>query len=297
MGASGDLAGGRNDGPDTDGGPSSHVGMTRTGEPFVPGEPCLLSDVKDRQFLLTLDVGATFQFDKGVVSHDLLIGLPEGSTLRSSKGAFLVALRPRLADHVLMMKRGAAVMYPKDAGALITWADIAPGCVVVEAGTGSGALTIALSRAVGSEGRVISVERRPDHLEHAQKLIRSFLGDLPSNIDFRTGNVEDVLSTCTPDRIVLDVPEPWQVVPIAARVLVGGGGFACYVPNVPQIQQVRDALWQEKAFTGTETFEVLMRTWAIDDRSVRPDHRMVGHTGFLTVSRRRLPLHDKRPDS
>jgi tRNA (adenine57-N1/adenine58-N1)-methyltransferase len=271
--------------------------MTRTGEPFAPGDPCLLSDTRDRQFLITLAEKATFQFDKGTVPHDDIIGRGEGATLRSSKGASVVAMRPRLADHVLRMKRGAAVMYPKDTGALITWADIAPGCVVVEAGTGSGALTIALSRAVGDEGRIISVERRADHLSHAKKLIESFLGEIPSNIDFHVGDVGDVLSTCTPDRVVLDVPEPWEVVPVAARVLAGGGGFACYLPNVPQVQRVREALSHEKAFTGTETFEILMRTWTIDDRSVRPDHRMIGHTGFLTVSRRRLPLQRRSSDS
>lgn len=271
--------------------------MTRTGEPFAPGDACLLSDTRDRHFLITLAEKATFQFDKGTVPHEDIIGLDEGSTLRSSKGASLVAMRPRLADHVLRMKRGAAVMYPKDTGALITWADIAPGCVVVEAGTGSGALTIALSRAVGAEGRIISVERRADHLNHAEKLIRSFLGEIPSNIEFHVGEVEDVLSTRAPDRVVLDVPEPWHVAPVAARVLVGGGGFACYLPNITQVQRVREALSHEKVFTGTETFEVLMRTWAIDDRSVRPDHRMIGHTGFLTVSRRRLHLQRERSDA
>ena len=266
--------------------------MTRTGDPFVPGDACMISDSKDRQYLITLEEGSTFQSDKGTVSHDDIIGIAEGSTLRSSKGASLVVMRPRLADHVLRMKRGAAVMYPKDTGALVTWADIAPGCVVVEAGTGSGALTIALSRAVGLQGRVISVERRADHLTHARRLIESFTGEIPSNIEFHVGDVEDILTTCTPDRIVLDVPEPWKVVPVAAQVLVGGGGFACYIPNVPQVQQVREALWHEKVFTGTETFEVMMRTWSIDDRSVRPDHRMIGHTGFLTVTRLRLPAQN-----
>jgi tRNA (adenine57-N1/adenine58-N1)-methyltransferase len=271
--------------------------MNRTGDPFTPGDACLLSDVRDRQFLITLEDGSTFQFDKGTLSHDDIIGVAEGSTLRSSKGIALVAMRPRLVDHVLRMKRGAAVMYPKDSGALVTWADIAPGCVVVEAGTGSGALTIALSRAVGVEGSVISVERRDDHLRHAKKLIESFLGEIPSNIEFHVGEVEDVLSSAAPDRVILDIPEPWKVVPAVAEALVGGGSFACYLPNIPQVQQVRDALWNEKAFAGTDTFEVMMRDWVIDDRSVRPDHRMVGHTGFLTVTRRRLPVQSERPNS
>lgn len=263
--------------------------MTRTGDAFVEGEACLLSDVKNRQFLITLDEKMTFQFDKGTLPHAEIIGIDEGATVRTSKGTTLVVMRPRLADHVLLMKRGAAVMYPKDAGALITWADIAPGCVVLEAGTGSGALTIALSRAVGTHGRVISVDRREDHLVHATRLVESFLGSLPPNVEFVLGDVEEVLGARSPDRVVLDMPEPWNVVGIAADALPGGGGFACYVPNVPQVQRVRDALWDSRAYTSTETFEVMMRGWTIDDRSVRPDHRMIGHTGFLTVSRRRLP--------
>jgi len=291
------MAGGGHDGPHPDGRPSPHTWMTSTGDAFRAGESCLLSDVRDRQFLLTLQEHATFQFDKGSVPHDSIIGLQEGSTLRSSTGVALVVMRPRLVDHVLRMKRGAAVMYPKDTGALIAWADIAPGCVVVEAGTGSGALTIALSRAVGPTGRIISVERREDHLSHARKLITSFVGEVPANIDLVIGEVEEVLEATEPDRIVLDLPEPWHAVPIAAQVLPGGGGFACYLPNIPQVQQVREALWDSKSFTGTETFEIMMRTWAIDNRSVRPDHRMVGHTGFLTVSRRRLPAQPERPSS
>ncbi len=262
--------------------------MTRTGDDFVQGEACLLSDTKDREYLLTLDASKTFQFDKGTVPHTEIIGIPEGSTIRSSRGAPLVAMRPRLADHVLRMKRGAAVMYPKDAGALITWADIAPGCVVVEAGTGSGALTLALSRAVGREGRVISVERREDHARHARNLIESFVRAVPDNVDLRIGEVEDVLAGVKPDRIVLDIPEPWHSVPIAAEVLAGGGGFACYLPTVPQVQQVRTALSDTRSFTGSATFEIMMRSWTIEGPSVRPDHRMVGHTGFLTVSRKRL---------
>jgi tRNA (adenine57-N1/adenine58-N1)-methyltransferase len=264
--------------------------MTRTGDVFVEGEACLLSDTKNREFLLTLDASKTFQFDKGTVPHSEIVGIPEGSTIRSSRGAALVAMRPRLADHVLRMKRGAAVMYPKDVGGLLTWADIAPGCVVVEAGTGSGALTLALSRAVGRDGRVISVERREDHARHARRLIESFLEAVPDNVDLRIGEVEDVLAGVKPDRIVLDIPEPWHCVSIAADVLPGGGGFACYLPTVPQVQQVREALSDARTFSGSATFEIMMRNWTIEGRSVRPDHRMVGHTGFLTVSRKRLAV-------
>lgn len=287
MGAARDMARRRDDGAHPDGGAATHTGMSRTGTAFENGELCLLADVKQREYLVTLASGTTFQSDKGVVLHDDIIGVAEGSTIRSSKGTAMVAMRPRLADHVLRMKRGAAVMYPKDTAALLTWADIAPGCFVVEAGTGSGALTIALARAVGTEGNVLSVERREDHHNHASKLIRSFMGEIPENVDLQVGEVESVLESVQPDRVVLDLPEPWNVVPAAAAALQGGGGFACYVPNIPQVQAVRRALVDSRVFTNTETFEVMMRSWAIDDRSVRPEHRMIGHTGFLTVSRRR----------
>lgn len=238
--------------------------------------------------LLTLARGTTFHFDKGMLAHDAIIGAPEGVTLQSSTDSPLVAMRPRLADYVLKMKRGAAVMYPKDTGAVITWADVEPGNLVLEAGTGSGALTMALSRAVGPRGRVVTVERREDHSTHAQRLIAGFRGQLPDNIEFLVGEIADVIADFEPDRLVLDLPEPWLIVPGAAERLVGGGVFACYLPTVPQVQQVRDAISEARTFVEVDTFEILMRSWAVDGRSVRPDHRMVGHTGFITIARKRL---------
>ena len=262
--------------------------MIAPGAPFVEGETCLLYDRKGRMHLLTLAGGTTFHFDKGTLAHDAIIGAPEGVTLQSSTDSPLVAMRPRLADYVLKMKRGAAVMYPKDTGAVITWADVEPGNLVLEAGTGSGALTMALSRAVGPNGRVVTVERRADHSTHAQRLIAGFRGLLPDNIEFLVGEIADVLDDFEPDRLVLDLPEPWLIVPGAAERLVGGGVFACYLPTVPQVQQVRDAISEARTFVEVDTFEILMRSWAVDGRSVRPDHRMVGHTGFITVARKRL---------
>ena len=260
----------------------------RTGDPFVAGEACLLNDVRGKQYLVTLSEGTTFQSDKGSIRHEAIIGEPEGSLIPTNRGTPFVALRPRLADYVLRMKRGAAVMYPKDTGPLITWADIAPGCVVVEAGTGSGGLTLALSRAVGEQGRVVSVERREDHATHARRLIEAFAGDVPHNIDLRVGDVEAVVEDVMPDRIVLDLPEPWHSVEPAALFLRGGGTFASYLPTVPQVQTLREALADARTFTEVDTFEILLRNWTIDGRSVRPDHRMVGHTGFITIARKRL---------
>jgi tRNA (adenine57-N1/adenine58-N1)-methyltransferase len=274
--------------------------------PFEAGELCLLEDVRGRRHLVTLDPGRSFQFDKGAVAHDDLIGAEEGITIRSSRDAPLVALRPGYADYILTMKRGAAVMYPKDTAAMITWADVGPGMVVLEAGTGSGALAMAAARAVGPSGRVVTVERRDDHSRHAQKLVTAFGDRIPDVLEFRIGDVADSLAEVAPDRLLLDVPEPWSVVPSAADHLPGGGGFACYLPTVPQVQSVRSALEDAGVFVAVDTFEVLMRHWAVDGRSVRPEHRMVGHTGFVTVARKRVRIRSsadearrsgERPDS
>lgn len=259
-----------------------------TGTPFTAGEPCILSDVKERTHLITLTEGSTFTFDRGSLEHDAIIGTPEGAMVRSSKGSPLIAFRPRLADYVLGMKRGAAVLYPKDAGAIITWGDIGPGCTVLEAGTGSGALTMALSRAVGESGRVVTCEVRDDHAKHARRLIETFHQGIPDNVEFREGDVVDHVADVLPDRIVLDLPEPWHVVVPAAEHLSGGGILVAYVPTVPQMQQLRDAMSESGVFAAVDSFEIMMRSWAVDGRSVRPEHRMIGHTGFLTVGRRRV---------
>ncbi|MCL1595148.1 MAG: tRNA (adenine-N1)-methyltransferase [Actinomycetia bacterium] len=266
-----------------------------TGSDFLDGEVCLLTDRKGRQHLVSLAGGVQFQMDKGTIEHDDIIGTPEGSLITTNRGTPLVALRPRLADYVLRMKRGAAVMYPKDTGPLLTWADIAPGCRVVEAGTGSGALTLALSRAVGGGGRVVSVERRDDHAKHARRMISSFHGSVPDNIDLRVGDVEPVIDEVRPDRIVLDLPEPWHAIEPARRALAGGGTIATYLPTIPQVQTYREALDDARTFTEISTFEIMMRTWTIEGRSVRPDHRMIGHTGFITVARKRLKDGGKHP--
>ena len=262
--------------------------MISTGDPFVEGETCLVYDNRGKQHLLELDASKQFHFDRGIIPHTDIIGVAEGSTVLSSKETGVVVVRPRLADYVLRMQRGAAVMYPKDTGAVITWADIGPGCKVLEAGTGSGALTIALSRAVGPDGLVVSVERREDHATHARRLIEKFSGEVPSNVELLVGEVEDIAPEVQPDRIVLDLPEPWHTVTPAAEHLAGGGVLAAYLPTVPQVQQLRDAIDVSRRFIEIDTFEVMMRSWSVSGRSVRPEHRMVGHTGFITIARRRL---------
>ncbi len=259
---------------------------------FRPGDPCLLFDRKGRRYLIELIPGAQFHHHHGLLPHDDIIGSEEGSTLKSSLGRGLTVLRPRLADFALKMPRGAAVVYPKDTGAILVWADIKPGALVVEAGTGSGALTMALARAVGENGRVVSFELREDHAALARKRIAGFFGGVPENVELRVGTVEEGLKELRPDRVVLDLPEPWHSVPIAAERLAPGGIFSCYVPTVPQVQEVRNALDDAGTFLDVMTFEMMMREWTVGGRSVRPNHRMIGHTGFITVARKLEPAGD-----
>ena len=259
---------------------------------FAAGEPCLLYDAKGRTYLIRLETGSEFQYHRGVVPHDDILGQSEGCFVVASMGSKLVAVRPRLADYTVKMPRGAAVVYPKDTAAIVMWADIYPGATVLEAGTGSGALTLALLRAVGDGGRVVSVERRADHGEIAVQRIEGFLGRLPENLELRIGDVEDNFADTAPDRVVLDMPEPWHSVQPAVRYLRPGGMFCCYLPTVPQVQEVRRALAASGSFIEATTFEVLHREWTVEGRSVRPSHRMQGHTGFISVARRFT-----RPDS
>jgi tRNA (adenine57-N1/adenine58-N1)-methyltransferase len=258
-------------------------------KPFAAGDPCLLIDSRGRRYLIELVDGKEFHYHRGFLAHDEVIGDNDGSRFRSSMGAELLAIRPRLADYTEKMGRGATIVYPKDAAAILMWADISPGLVVLEAGTGSGALTMALARAVIPDGRVVSVDVRVDHAERAHKLINGFFGRIPAHVDLRVGEVENVVAEVQPDRLVLDVPEPWHVVEPAASHLTAGGIFCCYLPTVPQIQTVRAALSETGVFTNVSTFEVLVREWAVEGRSVRPSHRMIGHTGFITVAKKVNP--------
>lgn len=254
-------------------------------EPFRAGEPCLLLDAKGRRYLLTLKPGSEFQYHRGILSHATIIGSREGTIHHSSKGSRLTALRPRLADYVVKMGRGATVSYPKDSGAILVWADIGPGQTVLEAGTGSGGLAMVLARAVIPGGRVVSCERREDHLGHAKGLIAKYYGEIPEHLDLRLDSVEDVIEEVRPDRMVLDLPEPWHSVEAAAAHMADGGIFCCYLPTVPQVQTVRDAISATGRFAEVLTFEMMLREWAVEGRSVRPSHRMIGHTGFITVAR------------
>jgi tRNA (adenine57-N1/adenine58-N1)-methyltransferase len=255
---------------------------------FSDGDRVHLVDRKGRQYALTLKAGDTFQFSGETLAHDALIGQPDGSLVTLSRGRPMLALRPTLSEYVLKMPRGAQVLYPKDLGVILQWADIYPGARVFEAGTGSGALTMALLRAVGDRGHVVSYEAREDFARTAMKNIERYLGPAP-NFTLRQHNAYEGIEETDLDRVVLDLPEPWQVVPHAARALRSGGVYLSYVPTIPQVMQTVEALHRAHVFSMIQTFETLLRTWNIEGRSVRPDHRMVAHSGFLTVARKVQP--------
>ncbi|NIA24619.1 MAG: SAM-dependent methyltransferase [Gammaproteobacteria bacterium] len=252
---------------------------------FDAGDLCLLVDSKGRRYLLTLREGSEFHSHLGVIPHTELIGTQEGSLVSTGSGSKLLAIRPRFVDYVLKMRRGAQVVYPKDIGPILVYGDIRPGSIVLEAGTGSGALTIALVRAVGPTGRVISVERREDHATHARHTIERFFGEIPPTLDLRIGDVETEAETAHADRLVLDLPEPWHVARVGSH-LEPGGIFIAYLPTVPQVQTLVETLREFGSYALIDVFETLHRTWKVEGRSVRPDHRMVGHTGFVVVGRR-----------
>jgi tRNA (adenine57-N1/adenine58-N1)-methyltransferase catalytic subunit len=258
------------------------------GEPFRPGERALFVDARGRRYLVTLVSGGRFHSHLGAIDHDDVIGGPAGSTVATAGGAKLLAFRPTLADFVLKMRRGAQVVYPKDIALIIVYADIFPGATVVEAGTGSGSLTLALARAVGAEGKLVSYEIRPDHHERATANVREWheaVGGGPHNIELRVGDIFDGVPETAVDRMVLDLPEPWRAVGRATGALVEGGVLCCYLPTVPQVVQTVEAM-RTGGFSLLSSFEGLVRTWNVEGQSVRPDHRMVAHTGFLVTGRK-----------
>lgn len=258
---------------------------------FQDGDRVHLVDKKGRHYALTLKAGEVFQYSGEKITHDCLIGQVDGSLVTLSGGKQMLALVPTLGEYVLKMPRGAQVIYPKDLAIIVTWADIFPGARVFEAGAGSGALTMALLRAVGGRGLVVSYEAREDFARTAMKNIERYMGPVPNLVLQRKDVYEGIEVTDGHqfDRLVLDLPEPWQVIPHAAEVLRTGGVYLSYVPTVPQVIQTVAALERTGVFTLISSFETLLRTWNIEGRSVRPDHRMIAHSGFITVARKVTP--------
>lgn len=255
---------------------------------FREGDLALLVDRKGRRYLVTLKGEGTFHSHLGALPHQAIIGQEEGGWFLTTQGQPLLAVKPTLGDFILEMPRVTQVVYPKDLGAILVFGDIFPGACVLEAGLGSGALTLALLRAVGETGRVISYEIREDLVERAMRNIRSLAPHI-HNLTIKVGDVYEGIEERGVDRIVLDVPEPWRVVPWAAEALVPGGVFLSFLPTVLQVHQLVETLKADTRFQLIETVEVLLRPWYVTKRSVRPTHRMVAHTGFITTARRCAP--------
>jgi tRNA (adenine57-N1/adenine58-N1)-methyltransferase len=250
--------------------------------PFAAGEKVLLVDRKGRRYLVTLSEGGEFHTHAGPVPHDDLIGTNEGAVVKSSAGATFTAVRPTLSEFVLKMPRGAQVIYPKDLGPILMLADVFPGARVLEAGVGSGALSMTLLRA-GAD--VTGYELRPDFAARARANVAGFLGDeAVARYRVEERDVYAGIDETDLDRVVLDLPEPWRVVKHAEAALRPGGIVVAYVPSVMQVAQLREAL-DDSSFGMAQTLEVLQRTWHVEGQAVRPDHRMVAHTGFLTAAR------------
>jgi len=250
--------------------------------PFAAGERALLIDSKKRRYLLTLQEGGEFHSHAGFVPHELLIGAAEGTEVRSTRGAVYLALRPTLEDFVLEMPRGAQVIYPKDLAPICMLADIGPGARVLETGVGSGALSMTMLR-WGAE--IVGYELREDFLHRAVDNVRSFLGEEALeryHVELR--DAYEGIDASGIDRVVLDLPEPWRVIPHVPGALHAGGIVVAYTPSITQAMQVREAM-AGKAWGDVRTLEVLHRGWHIEGQAVRPDHRMVAHTAFLTVGR------------
>jgi tRNA (adenine57-N1/adenine58-N1)-methyltransferase len=255
--------------------------------PFRAGERALLIDNRRRRHLVTLAAGGQFHTHAGIVEHDAVIGRPEGVTVRTTRGARLVVLRPTLSEYVLEMPRGAQVIYPKDLGPILMLADVFPGARVLESGVGSGALTMALLRAIGPTGHVTGYELRADFAARAEENVRSFLGDdVPLTVSVR--DVYEGIDEVHLDRVVLDLPEPWHVVKHAASALRPGGILVAYLPTILQVGRLREEL-AASPFGLADTVEILQRGWHVEGQSIRPDHRMVAHTGFLTHARLLVP--------
>ena len=259
---------------------------------FEAGDRVQLTDTKSRKHTIVLEPGREFHTNHGSIKHDELIGIPEGSTIKSTGNMVYLALRPLLLDFVLSMPRGAAVVYPKDAAAIVGLADIFPGAVVVEAGVGSGALTCSLLRAVGNDGFVHSFERREDFAKIAQKNVTNFFRSRPENWSVTIGDLQDEVTNLpegSVDRVVLDMLAPWECIDGFAHVLRPGGVVIAYVATTTQMSRFVEDLRTDKRWTNPEGQELIQRPWHLEGLAVRPNHRMQGHTGFLVTARRLAP--------
>jgi len=261
--------------------------------PLRVGESVQLTDDRGKHHTIVLEEGKRFHTHRGSIGHDDLIGSPEGCVVYSDRKVPYLALRPLLMDFVLSMPRGATVIYPKDSAAIISVADIFPGARVLEAGAGSGALSCSLLRAIGPNGRLFSFERREDFAEIAAANVLKFFGETQSTWSLTTGDLVESLpeseAAAGVDRVVLDMLAPWECIDAVASALIPGGVLVVYVATTTQMSTVVEALREHGEFTEPVTTETLVRSWHVEGLAVRPDHRMIGHTGFLVQTRRMAP--------
>jgi tRNA (adenine57-N1/adenine58-N1)-methyltransferase catalytic subunit len=261
--------------------------------PFRAGDRVQVTGPRGHLNTISLQAGGSFHSHKGVLEHDAIIGLPDGSVVTNNVGVEHLALRPLLSDFVMSMPRGAAIVYPKDAAQILAQADIFPGARVVEAGVGSGALSLWLLRAIGSGGVLHSFERRGEFADVAHDNVATFYGYDPQNWTITVGDLGEMLPTVASeasiDRIVLDMLAPWECIAQCAAALKPGGVLLCYVATVTQLSRVAEAIRGYELFTPPVSSETMVRGWHVEGLAVRPDHRMIGHTGFLITARRLAP--------
>jgi len=274
----------------------SRASSTQHPRVFAPGEPVIFIDRKQRVYYAHLKPGYKTNIRGDMLPHDEIIGRQEGFRMLSQRETPFLVFRPTINDHVVNMPRGAQVIYPKDLGIMIQYADIYPGAKVVEAGLGSGALTTALLRAVGPSGHVISYEVRRDFIENAQGNLKKFLGDTP-NHTIREVNIYEKFEDDDVDRLLLDLPEPWKVAHLAAPKLRNGAVLCSYSPTIFQVKSFCESLRKQRCFVDLLTLETLLRRWNVEQISVRPELRMVGHTAFLTFARKIDPASLPEPKS
>ncbi|MCT1428267.1 MULTISPECIES: tRNA (adenine-N1)-methyltransferase [Corynebacterium] len=257
--------------------------------PFAYGDRVQLTDAKRRHYTVILEEGGQFHSHKGIINHDDIVGMDEGSVIESTLGSFFLLFRHLMVDHVLSMPRGAAVIYPKDAAQILVEGDIFMGARVLEAGAGSGALSMSLLRAVGPEGHVYSYEVRDDHLEYAVDNVKEYFGEQPEWWSPRLGDLGDVTAEDLGgpvDRVILDMLEPWEHLETVRDLLIPGGVFMTYVATVPQLMKVMEGIRELKCFTEPKSWESLVREWKVEGLATRPEHRMNAHTAFLIWTRR-----------
>ena len=257
--------------------------------PFAYGDRVQLTDAKRRHYTLILEEGGEFHSHKGVIHHDDIVGMDEGSVIDSTLGSSFLLFRHLMVDHVLSMPRGAAVIYPKDSAQILVEGDIFMGARVFEAGAGSGALSMTLLRAVGPEGHVFSYEIREDHLDFAVNNVTDYFGKQPEWWSPRLGDLGDVTVDDLGgpvDRVILDMVEPWHYLETVRDILIPGGVFMTYVATVPQLMNVMEGIRELKCFTEPKAWESLVREWKVEGLATRPEHRMNAHTAFLIWTRR-----------